>query len=196
MDILNELMSKYSDDVKQKIAEKAGVGSEKSKEVVDTVTKMLTAKIAENASTPEGLKSLTEALKKHENGGMLEKIKDLLDDNIDTDTEGKKILSHVFKDDNEQEGFLSKIKDKFNLDSGTIMKLLPMIAPVVMGMLGKTKKEKNADESGVSSILGGVMDSFKKDKSFLSMIPDEFSSKIKDGLLEKAKSSIMNKIFK
>ena len=39
------------------------------------------------------------------------------------------------------------------LDVGAVAKLLPMLAPLVMGALGRAKKQKNLDAGGLSSML-------------------------------------------
>jgi hypothetical protein len=41
------------------------------------------------------------------------------------------------------------------LDMGTIAKLLPILAPIVMGILGRTQRQKGLDAGGLSSLLTG-----------------------------------------
>jgi hypothetical protein len=41
------------------------------------------------------------------------------------------------------------------LDSGTIAKLLPILAPIVMGMLGRVQRQRGFDAGGLSEMLTG-----------------------------------------
>jgi len=55
------------------------------------------------------------------------------------------------------------ISKQFNLDGGTAMKLIPMLAPVILGFLTKQRDEGGLGSSGISSLLdqdgdGSVLD--------------------------------------
>ncbi len=41
------------------------------------------------------------------------------------------------------------------LDVGTITKLLPLLAPIVMGMLGKQQRQQGLDAGGLAGMLSG-----------------------------------------
>ena len=41
------------------------------------------------------------------------------------------------------------------LDFGAIAQLLPLLAPLVMGLLGRTQRQKGLDVGGLADMLGG-----------------------------------------
>ena len=55
------------------------------------------------------------------------------------------------------------ITDKFKLDSGTIMKLIPLLSPVILGFLSKKRDQEGLGSAGIASLLdqdgdGSVID--------------------------------------
>lgn len=56
------------------------------------------------------------------------------------------------------------------LESNKTGDLMTMLAPVVMGMLGKAKRENNLDASGISDVLGGFAKQQKDTNPMMGMI--------------------------
>ncbi|MEM7141868.1 MAG: DUF937 domain-containing protein [Actinomycetota bacterium] len=112
--------------------------------------------LARNAETPEGAASLRTALERHEDGGALGDLGSF--GSAERSADGGKILGHVFGQD--QQALAQGIAGKSGLDVGSIMKLLPALAPVVMGMLGKKSNEGGLDASGLGSVLQGEAGGF------------------------------------
>ncbi|HET7645045.1 MAG TPA: DUF937 domain-containing protein, partial [Candidatus Limnocylindria bacterium] len=69
-------------------------------------------------------------------------------------TNGAGILDHTLGD--QQEQVARAVSARSGLDLGTVMKLLPLLAPIVMGMLGK---KSNASPGGGFSLddLGSIL---------------------------------------
>lgn len=58
---------------------------------------------------------------------------------------------------------VNMLSNQFKLDSGTVSKLIPMIAPVVLGFLTKKRDSGGAGSSGISALLdqdgdGSILD--------------------------------------
>lgn len=149
---------------------------EAKKGLSEAIPSILSA-LSKNTSTAEGAESLDKALAKYD-GSVLNNIAGYLaNPNL---SEGAGILNHIFG--NNIQDIVSKISkaSEINLEGST--KLLQIIAPLVMGTLGKIKKEtnveagalnglinmamlamspQNGEGGGLMSILGGVLDSDK-----------------------------------
>lgn len=158
MSDLNDLFAQLPID---KIAAMLGVDEQTAKEAVSAAVPALVGGMEANAQDEAGAASLQQALSQHEDR-IGEGLIDL--DGIDTD-DGDKIVGHVFGDNRDQVaqqlGGMSGA-----LSSGLIRKLLPMLAPIVMGYIAKRMRgggggggqaQAQAGGGGLGDILGGLL---------------------------------------
>jgi len=110
--------------------------------------------LATNAKEEQGAGALFDALSKKHDGSALGSL-DLLGDD-DQVTEGGKILGHVFGDN--QESVINNLAGSAGVSSSLISKLLPALAPIVMGFLGKKALSGGLNAGSLASLLGGAMD--------------------------------------
>ncbi len=66
-------------------------------------------------------------------------------------TDGDGILGHILG--NKRGAVEQGVARSSGLDASAVSKLLPMLAPLVMGALGKAKKQQNLDAGGLASML-------------------------------------------
>jgi hypothetical protein len=113
---------------------------------------LLLGALARNASTPDGARQLHDALARDHDGSRL----DRLPDPDATRPEGDAILRHVLGD---RRGLAEQgIAKASGLDLAKVGPLLAMLAPVVMGALGKTRNERGLDPQDLSVLLGSERD--------------------------------------
>ena len=67
---------------------------------------------------------------------------------------GAGILEHILGD--RQEAAANAVSQQSGLSAGSIMKLLPILAPIVMQVLGKMRAQNNIGAAELPQILGGV----------------------------------------
>lgn len=91
--------------------------------------------LSKNSQSRGGAKSLDKALQKHD-GSILDDLPGQLGSTARS-ADGAKIISHVFGKN--ETAVAQGVADKSGLDLGSVKKLLPMLAPVVMGMLAKKR---------------------------------------------------------
>ncbi|MDQ0726780.1 DUF937 domain-containing protein [Microbacterium sp. W4I20] len=139
------------------IAEKLGVSHDEAKAAVEQGGAVLLGGLAKNAETEEGSAAIQKALRKHEGSRGPSKV-----DDVDQ-ADGDKIVTHILgsnkKDVTEK---LTESKATAGIDFG---KLLPILAPIVMGLIanaskGKTEKaDAGAQESGggIGDLIGGIL---------------------------------------
>lgn len=107
--------------------------------------------LSKNSQSKRGARSLDRALQKHD-GSILEDLPGRIG-SADATADGEKIISHVF---GKNEGAVTqKLADQSGMDLGSIQKLLPMLAPVVMGMLAK-KRGGGSGGADLGGLLGGA----------------------------------------
>lgn len=150
-DILSGILSQLGSGGLSQIASAIGVDEDKASDAVAMALPALLGGMAKNAQSPDGAQALAGALDNHDDG-IFGKLTDLLGSQ-----DGSKILGHVLG--NKTEATQQRIAGGSGLDLGSVAKLLPMLAPLVMGYLGKQKKEKNLG----ASELAGALQNERKD---------------------------------
>jgi hypothetical protein len=155
LDLLNSDMGK---ELVSSISQKTGIDASQASNVVSSGLPALMGAMQSNLSSGEGASGLLSALTsgKHD-GGILDNIGGFLNGGDFSD--GSKILGHVLGGN--QDTMVQGLSSKTGVDSGIISKILPMLAPIVMGYLGKQTKSNGvsngADLSGMlGSLLGGA----------------------------------------
>lgn len=136
------------------IASKLGVDADVARQAIAEGGGAILSGLQKNAATPEGAEALTKALAKHAGQG----------DKVDVDkvdqADGKKILKHVFS--GEEEKVAKTLSDEPKTAGIDFGKLLPVLAPIVLGILAKqtaSKKPADAEQSsgGIGDLIGGLL---------------------------------------
>ena len=102
-----------------------------------------------NSEKEEGAAALDAALEEDHDGGILDDITGFLG-NVASGP-GAGILGHVLG--KQQEPVAEEIAKDSGLDMGQVLTLMATVAPLLMGALGKKKKEEHLDPAGVASTL-------------------------------------------
>ena len=138
------------------IAAKLGVSHAEAKVAVEQGGAVLLGGLAKNAESESGSAAIQKALKKHEGKTGAAKV-----DDIDQ-ADGGKIVSHILgANEKKVTSTLSESKETPGIDFG---KLLPILAPIVMGLIANASKGKaeKADagaqgSGGIGDLIGGIL---------------------------------------
>lgn len=137
------------------IAQQFGIDASTAQSAVAAVIPALAGGMEANAQDAAGAESLQKALQKHD-GAILDGGVNI--DDVDTQ-DGQKIVQHVFGDKSDQ--VTQQLGGVGGLDSGMVAKLLPMLAPVVMGYIAKQMRDGSGSAGGsgggLTDILGGLV---------------------------------------
>ncbi len=122
----------------------------------------LVSALARNASSERGAQSLANALDSDHDGSILENLAGLLGGGQvpaqqSRALNGAGILKHILGD--RQGSAIEMISQMSGLNSNQTGSMMQMLAPVVMGLLGKTKREQGLDVSGLVNLLSGTAQS-------------------------------------
>jgi hypothetical protein len=118
--------------------------------------------LANNAANPEGAQNLNNALEQDHDGSILDNLGGLgglifggnqQQQTVPRQADAGGILGHVFG--NNQGQVAQQISNQSGLNSGQVAQILMMLAPIVMGYLGRQKQQQNLDAGGLSNWLGG-----------------------------------------
>lgn len=173
--ILDLLNSDLGKQIVSGVAGSTGTDSSKTGSVLTMALPVLMKAMERNTATPEGAQSLQNALENKHDGSILDNLGGLFGGGVDDKVkqDGAGILGHILGA--KQQGVEQVIGQKAGLDAGSVGNILKVAAPLLMGMLGKQKKEQNVSSSGdLTGLLGGMLggSSASNDQSFLEKILD------------------------
>ena len=133
------------------IAGKLGVAPDQANSAVTAAVPAILAGLARNTQQPQGAAALAGALERDHDGSVLS-------DNsyFDSyaDKKGGSILGHVFGD--QTPAVASQVSALGGLNPSQGGELMTMLAPLVMGFLGKEKSSGGLDISSLGQLLGGA----------------------------------------
>lgn len=158
MDITELLNSNLGKQIAGGIANKSGATEQETLHVIKAAGPALMEMLQANASTQQGEQGILSALQKHD-GSILDNLSSYLGSPDASD--GNAILGHILGDKRGQlETALSK---QTGVDSSKISGILAMIAPIIMGFLGKQTKTAGGLGSGggIGDLLGSLVGSGK-----------------------------------
>lgn len=148
MSLLDQLKQSLGPNALQQISHTLGTDSGTTSNAISAALPVLLGALASNASTPSGATALNNALDQHD-GSVLDDVEGAMSQGGGI---GEKILSHMLG--NKQPVVANGIGNATGLDAGKTTALLAMLAPLVMGALGKAQRNGGLDAGGLASMLG------------------------------------------
>lgn len=173
MNLLDILQGQMSDQVIGNLSKEIRADPETTKSAVDGALATMVAALAKNAANPKRAEGLANALERDHDGGILGDLAGLVmqggrSQEQSRATNGLGILEHMLGGNvNNVVAMMSKGSGLDFLKSG---KLLTMLAPVVMGVLGKTKKQQGLNVGGLLSILSGTVEQAQTQRKDMGVI--------------------------
>ncbi len=169
MDIKSEIKKYLDSNAISQISSQADTSTSETKSVIDSALPMILGGLAKESDQ----QALGNTLDQKHDGSILDNIVEAIT-NSNTQTDGNKILGHIFGNQDQQ--VAQVVSKKTGVDSAKIMMILAILAPIVLGKLGKTKSDNKLDSGGLMDILKNQKIG-KSDSSILGSILD----KNKDG---------------
>lgn len=172
-----------------KLSSSLGSNSEQTKSAMEGLIPSILGGLAKNTRKKEGAELLGKVLKDHD-GSILDNLDGFLG-NVSAG-KGDKILSHVLGDKTSEIGKM--VGEKSGLGEGTTGKLMEILAPMVMGAVGKETKAQGIGTDMLSGLLKGSMKDVLKDgkidyMSVATMFLDkDGDGDIKDDLMDMGKN--------
>lgn len=139
---------------------------------LSTALPLILGAMKNNASTPKGAEGLLGALSNsNHDGSILDNLGEMLG-NSDEMKDGAGILGHIFG--GKEQNVAKAVSVKSGMDMSSVMKLLQMATPVIMGYLGKQSRQQQvSDGGGIQNLLGGILGGeAENDQNFVSQILD------------------------
>lgn len=150
MNALTQIITQQlSGDASRTIAQRLGVSETTANTAVQLAVPLILSALARNANQPQGAESLHQAINKDHDGSIFDNLMGYVA-NPQT-ANGAGILGHVFG--GQKPAIENNLAQATGMDQSSAGGLLEMIAPVVMGAVGKTQQQEGLDPSGLSNLL-------------------------------------------
>jgi hypothetical protein len=178
------------------LAEAIGADQSATQNATRAALPLLLGALQRNASSPDGAAALQGALERDHDGSVLDSLGDLIRD--PSMTSGAGILKHAFG--GKQSAVERGVGQSSGLSPAQVSRLLTTLAPMVMGMLGKARREKELDAGGLADMLTGERRAAESSAPDLASLAGLLIDSDGDGLdlgdISKIGGSLIGNLFK
>jgi hypothetical protein len=137
MDLMGILDNALNSDTVKQISRQLGTDESSTISAIQAALPMLLGGLANSSASQVGASSLLTALDRDHDGSILDDLGGFLGDYLSG--RGQGILGHIF---GAQEGAVERgVSNASGLDLSKVGPLLLMLAPIVMGALGRARRE-------------------------------------------------------
>jgi hypothetical protein len=150
-DLFGSLMTQLGGGGVNEIARSVGLDSSEVTNVVSGAVPAIMAGLTRNSASSEGAAGLASALDRDHDGSILDDVMGYLGGGGNL-ADGSGILGHVLG--SRQSNVESAISRSSGVDLASVGKIMAMVAPLIMGALGKAKRQQGIDAAGLAAALG------------------------------------------
>lgn len=158
--ILDELMSSLGSDVTKQLSNTLGLDQSAVSKIIPIVAPMILSGLKKQKDEHGGEERVDHILNKYGNAGVLDDIGGLFNSKVN-DSNADPRLGGLLGDAGIQATDL--VSKQFNIAGDKASKIIPMLAPVVLGFLTKKRDSGGVGSSGIASLLdqdgdGSILD--------------------------------------
>jgi len=163
--LLGMLASQLGPSMISQISKSLGSNDSATQNVVSSALPVLISALTGRASSQNGAESLFNALTRNQkhDGSVFNNLDRLVEK--PDEGEGDGILGHIFG--NKRQNIERDVSEACGVDQGGTSKIFKILAPMVLGALGKQQRQNNWSPSDLSNSLA------KSQKQFTDDAPDE-----------------------
>ncbi|RZJ48373.1 MAG: DUF937 domain-containing protein [Chryseobacterium sp.] len=151
MSLIDLLTGNTGNQVAEQAESKFGISKNQIIALLAVATPLVISYLRNKSQDAKEAEALNNALDKDHDGSILDDASQL--DN--RQEEGGSILSHVFG--NQKNTVENKLSQNTGISIDKIGPILAMLAPVIMGYIGKEKQQNNVGAGGLGDLLGGIL---------------------------------------
>jgi hypothetical protein len=148
-DIISAVGASLDGDALERISGMLGTDPSTTRNAIGSALPVIVGALANNASSPDGAASLHQALASDHDGSLLDNLGGFL--NNPALVNGAGILKHMFG--NKQPEVGGAAAQGTGLNSGQMMQLMSILAPIVMAYLGRQRNQHQLDPGSLGGML-------------------------------------------
>lgn len=151
MSLLDLLTGNTSNQVAEKAENKFGISRNQIIALLAVAAPLVISYLRNKSQDAKEAEALNNALDKDHDGSILNDSSQL----EDRESEGSSILGHIFGGD--KQNVENQLSQNTGISIDKIGPVLAMLAPVIMGYIGKEKQQNNVGAGGLGDLLGGIL---------------------------------------
>ncbi|MFL5403455.1 MAG: DUF937 domain-containing protein [Gemmatimonadales bacterium] len=191
MSLLDLLQQHLGGQAVDQISRKIGADPGTTGNAVDAALPLLLTALAHNAGNGTQAQSLSKAVSEDHDGSILDDVPGFL--NRAETGPGAGILRHVLGGN--QQTVQNGLSQVTGLEPGKAGQLLTMLAPLVMGALGRAQQEKGLDANGLTNLLTGEHERLKETAPGVMGTLGRFLDRNNDGSVVDDVGGMLGKAF-
>lgn len=157
--IMDLVAGHLGSDSVEKLSQQIGATPEQTENAIGALLPTLIAGLARNTESEKGAENLHHALARDHDGSILEHLGSLFGGQPEQApvqpkaTQGGSILDHIL---GQRRGRVEdSVSRSSGLSKGQVLKLMMLVAPLLMGILGKRRKDQDLSPGGLGDLLRG-----------------------------------------
>ncbi len=157
---MEDFMRSLGPEVTDQLSANLGIEKNAAQQILPQIAPMILGGLKRQKDNYGGEARVDHILNKYGSANVLDNIGDFFSSQVQNQTADPRLGGLLGDSGVQASNMLSK---KFNLDGGTAMKIIPMLAPIILGFLSKTRDQGGAGSAGIASILdrdgdGSILD--------------------------------------
>jgi hypothetical protein len=192
MALLDMLQQRLGSDAVNQISSRIGADPGTTGNAIDAALPLLISALARNTGDSDRAQSLASAVSNDHDGSVLDDVPGFV--SRASEKPGAGILRHVLG--GRQQAVQSGLSQVTGLDAGKTGTLLTLLAPLVMGALGRAKNQNGLDAGGLSTLLTGEQEQLKQSAPGVMGALGRFLDQDNDGSVLDDVSGMLGKAFR
>jgi len=194
--LVEQILQQMGGETIGQMGKQLGAQPEQMEVALGNALPLLLDALARNSGNTQGAEALSGALDRDHDGSILDNLGGLISN--PENGQGSGILRHILGE--KQQNVESTLSRASGLTSGSTGKMLMMLAPIVLGYLGRKKRQDNLNQGGLVDILSGnqqyQQQQQPKQMGMLGRLLDQDGDgDIKDDLLRMGGSMLLGKFL-
>jgi len=158
--IMDEFMSSLGPEVSSQLSANLGIEENAVQHMLPQIAPMILGGLKRQKDNYGGEERVDHILNKYGNADVLDNIGDFFSSQVQ-DQEADPRLGGLLGDSGVQA--TNMLSEQFNLSGSTAAKIIPMLAPIILGFLTQKRDQGGAGSTGIASILdrdgdGSILD--------------------------------------
>lgn len=158
--LVDELLSSLGPEISKQMSSNLNIDASQVQDLIPAIAPMILGGLKRQAENHGGQDRVDHILNKYGDPSVLGNLGELFNQKKN-DSSVDASLGGLLGDSGFQAS--NMLADKFNLDSNTANRIIPMLAPVILGFLTQKRDQGGAGSNGISSLLdqdgdGSILD--------------------------------------